>query len=280
MTKQQITLQIDGMVCNGCASVVHDKLMAVPGVQDVDVSLEDGRADVRAEEKVSAEQLTAALADTDYSARPLDDASAEEEGPPAASVETDTGSDSEDEKPKEEQPPKGDLVFDVEGMSCASCVATVEKALSNVEGVEAARVNFAMERAAVELGPDADREDVTRLAEEAVSAAGYKATAREKGGGAPQDDSREKRSRETRKWFRAWVAGAILTAPVMFLEMIAPRMEWTIPGSAIITFVLTTFVMAWAGRYFFEGAWKGLRHSQVNMEIGRASCRERVYCEV
>jgi len=61
------------------------------------------------------------------------------------------------------------LDFDVKGMTCASCVAHVEKALTQTPGVTAARVNLATERAEVDLGPGADPAKIAS----AVTAAGY-----------------------------------------------------------------------------------------------------------
>ena len=61
------------------------------------------------------------------------------------------------------------LDFDVKGMTCASCVAHVEKALIQTPGVTAARVNLATERAEVDLGPDADPAKIAS----AVTEAGY-----------------------------------------------------------------------------------------------------------
>ena len=61
------------------------------------------------------------------------------------------------------------LDFDVKGMTCASCVAHVEKALTQTPGVTAARVNLATERAEVDLGPDADPAKIAS----AVTKAGY-----------------------------------------------------------------------------------------------------------
>jgi Cu+-exporting ATPase len=61
------------------------------------------------------------------------------------------------------------LDFDVKGMTCASCVAHVEKALTQTPGVTAARVNLATERAEVDLGPGADPAKIAS----AVTEAGY-----------------------------------------------------------------------------------------------------------
>lgn len=68
------------------------------------------------------------------------------------------------------QTPRSEMLdFDVKGMTCASCVAHVEKALTQTPGVTAARVNLATERAEVDLGPGADPAKIAS----AVAGAGY-----------------------------------------------------------------------------------------------------------
>ena len=67
--------------------------------------------------------------------------------------------------------PRGTLDIPIEGMTCASCVARVEKALKAVPGVSRASVNLATERAAVEFSGAPDLSAVVR----AVDAVGYSA---------------------------------------------------------------------------------------------------------
>ena len=75
---------------------------------------------------------------------------------------------------------KRSVSFGVAGMTCASCVASVEKALKKVEGVSDARVNFAVEKATVDFDPNfVSREDL----EKAVTDAGYKPVSGDYGGG-------------------------------------------------------------------------------------------------
>ncbi|MGA8170463.1 MAG: heavy metal-associated domain-containing protein, partial [Methylocystis sp.] len=71
-----------------------------------------------------------------------------------------------------EQAPKTiPLAFDVRGMTCASCVAHVEKALLATAGVGSANVNLAAERVDVALLPNARAETIAQ----AVTDAGYEA---------------------------------------------------------------------------------------------------------
>src|SRR5689334_12832890 len=75
--------------------------------------------------------------------------------------------------------------LDIGGMTCASCVRRVEKALARVDGVRSAEVNLATEAATVSFDPQAVGLDELTAA---VASAGYTATPRAAGGAAAADD--------------------------------------------------------------------------------------------
>lgn len=145
--------------------------------------------------------------------------------------------------------------FGVGGMTCASCVAHVEKALGGVPGVVHASVNLATERARVDmLAGSSSFQDLAR----AVAAAGYEL--RKLDGGAGSDSERQIRQREHDELRQALIWAAVLTVPVVALEMGAHTvpvfgdvlMAWL--GHRVpqyISFVLTTIILAWPGRRFF-----------------------------
>jgi copper chaperone CopZ len=72
--------------------------------------------------------------------------------------------------------PTSEVELDIQGMTCASCVAHVEKALRSVPGVATCEVNLALERARVTLSSEASQ---TRQLVEAVSSAGYRVVTEE-----------------------------------------------------------------------------------------------------
>jgi len=151
----------------------------------------------------------------------------------------------------------------IEGMSCASCVARVEKALLALPGVKAARVNFANETAFIDHRSNLAATDLIN----AVQGAGYKAqlkagplTPSGKGG-----DLAAERQRVALK--RQLIIAAVLTAPVFILEMgshlipafhhflqsvLSQGQNWT------WQFLLTTLVLAWPGRFFFQKGFSAL----------------------
>lgn len=153
--------------------------------------------------------------------------------------------------------PEAKLELGVDGMTCASCVAHVEKALARVTGVSAAAVNLATEKVSVRyMSGVASIEAI----ENAVRGAGYTPRRLETGERA-HDREREAREREMTGIRRALSIAALLTFPVFVLEMgshlipavhdfvmstIGMRSNW------LIQFALTTAVLFGPGLRFFQ----------------------------
>ncbi|WP_080403624.1 heavy metal translocating P-type ATPase [Burkholderia ubonensis] len=154
-----IVLTVEGMHCGGCTGRVQRALAGVPGVVDAAVDLADRSATVSAHDAVDPARLIEAIGDAGYRAT-LREA-------------VDTGERRADEPASTSPaaPAAAPIELEIEGMTCASCVARVEKALAGVPGVTRASVNLATERATV----DAAGVPASRLAN-AVKQAGYLAT--------------------------------------------------------------------------------------------------------
>ena len=151
-----------------------------------------------------------------------------------------------------------ELDLAIEGMTCASCVARVEKALSKVPGVSRASVNLATERATI-LAPAGAVS--TAALEEAVRGIGYDAHAIV-ATDAP-DDMSEKRDAEASALARSLAIAAALTLPIFIVEMgshLIPALHhWVMmtlgPWNNYLQFALTTLVLFGPGLRFFR---KGL----------------------
>ena len=149
----------------------------------------------------------------------------------------------------------------VGGMSCASCVARVEKALAAVPGVLSSQVNLASETATVGV-----RSGVAAAADlvAAVEKAGYGARAIEQTeDGTAEEEELARRSRTDLTMF---AVSAALTLPLvaqMLWELAG--VEWMIPP--VIQFALATPVQFWAGARFYRAAWGALKALVGNMDL-------------
>ncbi|HVM69687.1 MAG TPA: HAD-IC family P-type ATPase, partial [Gaiellaceae bacterium] len=147
------------------------------------------------------------------------------------------------------------LELPIEGMTCASCAARIEKRLNKLDGVEAS-VNYATEAAAVLFDPAlvAPEELVA-----AVEAAGYHATlpAQDEPAAAADDDDPSLPLR------RRLLVSAALSLPVLVLAMVEPLQftywQW-------LSLQLATPVVLWGGWPFHRAAWLNLRHGTATMD--------------
>jgi Cu+-exporting ATPase len=147
----------------------------------------------------------------------------------------------------------GEMSFDIAGMTCASCVARVEKALNAVPGVHKASVNLATEKASVS-GPGLDATAVIA----AVGKAGYEAR---------RADGRP--ATTPAPGLPAWWPVAV--SALLSLPLAAPMaaqlfgLDWMLPGW--LQLALATPVQFWLGARFYKAGWKALRAFSGNMDL-------------
>ncbi|WP_313544876.1 heavy metal translocating P-type ATPase [Leifsonia aquatica] len=148
----------------------------------------------------------------------------------------------------------------IEGMTCASCVARVEKRLGRVEGVTAT-VNLATERASALVPADLD---VAALVAE-VEKAGYGARVlhdeRDASAGSGPDDAGE--ARDGRRLVPRMLVSAALSVPIVLIAMIEPL---HFPGWEWVSLLLATPVVLWGGWPFHRSAAVNLRHGATTMD--------------
>ncbi|CAJ6417024.1 copper-translocating P-type ATPase [Burkholderia pseudomallei] len=178
-----VTLTIGGMTCGGCARRVEQALAAVRGVADAKVDLATTSAKASVARDVDSQTLVAAVEQAGYRANVVRDARAEAAPKPAACPFEDAARSAapaaafavdESSAASPERVATQSFELDIAGMTCASCVGRVEKALAQVPGVARATVNLATEKAAVDADADA-HVDTARLID-AVKRAGYRAS--------------------------------------------------------------------------------------------------------
>ena len=164
--------------------------------------------------------------------------------------------------------PGAECTLDIGGMTCASCVGRVEKALSRTAGVVAASVNLANETAHVEY--DAGAVSVADLTA-AVERAGYSGTVRgpvahQERAQAPSevDDLDRRRDAEIhhlkRRWQVALSTGLSLMG-VMYLPLSLDTMDWLMP----LILVVATGVQLWAGADIYRLAWAATKNRATTM---------------
>ncbi|MCL4241700.1 MAG: heavy metal translocating P-type ATPase [Dehalococcoidia bacterium] len=154
------------------------------------------------------------------------------------------------------------ITLDITGMTCASCVRRVERALGKIEGVETASVNFAAENARVTLAAPVPLEALVA----AVEKAGYGAAPAVAG-----QDRNEERAVHARNTLIQLIAGSVLAIPTIILAM-----SMDIAGMHInddprlhgwVVMLLATPVQLGLGWRFYKGSYTSLRHLNPNMDV-------------
>lgn len=145
----------------------------------------------------------------------------------------------------------------ISGMSCASCAARIEKALTQVPGVRSAFVNLATERATVDTD---GTPDLPRLVA-AVEKAGYKAVPEISG-----EDAPPRSSDETRAGLVAVILASLLSAPLVAPMFAQPFGVHAMPP-AWVQLILAAPVQFVLGARFYRSAWGALRARTGNMDL-------------
>ena len=148
----------------------------------------------------------------------------------------------------------GVIDLKVEGMTCASCVARVEKALRKVPGVDEAAVNLATETATIQADPS-----VAEAAIAAIRKAGYEAAMRDENAREAEAPAFDREGLEV-------LAAALLTLPLLVPMIAAPfGAHWMLP--AWLQWLLATPVQFVVGARFYRSAWKAVRAGAGNMDL-------------
>ncbi|HET6638708.1 MAG TPA: heavy metal translocating P-type ATPase [Gemmatimonadota bacterium] len=228
---RSVRLPIQGMDCASCAAKIERALAAVPGVDRAAVNFAAEEATITLAPG-AAPDLAARVRDLGYRVR------------------------------------EREVELAIEGMHCASCVQKVERELAALPGVLAATVNLAAETARVRTVPGAvETGDLLG----ALERAGYEA--REIGDAGLAEAEREaSRSSELASLRRRWLVAFALWIPFGIFEMVphllmlagVPVHGWpALPPW--LQLVLATPILAYSGRHFFVGAWKGVKHRSADM---------------
>ena len=163
--------------------------------------------------------------------------------------------------PSVSAPPVHALDLSIGGMTCASCVGRVERALRKVPGVQEATVNLATESARIQFAPPdgGDAAAMDALLRRAVRNAGYEPLT------AAASQAREE---DTSPWtgFAPVAIGLLLSAPLV-LPMVGDLFgaHWMLP--AWVQFLLATPVQFILGARFYKAGWAAARALSGNMDL-------------
>ncbi len=212
-----LSLPIQGMTCAACAGRVQRALAKIPGVADASVNLASETAEVSG--TATPEALVAAIGRAGY------------------------------------QVAERRLTLGVAGMTCASCVQRVRRALEAVPGVLAAEVNLAGETASLRV--------LANIQQDALGAALHRAGYSLRASTAEGEDATARLARR-----EAWelAATALLVAPFLagMLGMALGR-DWMPNGW--VQLGLASLVQFWLGARFYRAGWAALRAGTGNMDL-------------
>ncbi|MDU6536459.1 copper-exporting P-type ATPase CopA [Mixta calida] len=286
-------LTLDGLSCGHCVKRVKDALEQRDDVQQAEVTLNEARVtgDASAEALIATVEQAGYQASSQDSSRPkaepltvseptpealtADNSTLPAETQPAKNIlqpaENRPAGNAplpEESRPAENAslPAQADTAAEnyqllIEGMSCASCVSRVEKALAQVDGVQQARVNLA-ERSALVIGSPQPEALVS-----AVVNAGYGAEVI-----GDESERREKQQLSARQAMRrfSWQSALALAlgVPLMVYGLFGDNMMLTASNRSgwLVIGVLTLLVMVVAGGHFYRSAWRSLRNGSATMD--------------
>lgn len=232
---------VTGMSCSACAAHVQRAISKLDGVEDCEVNLATEKVKIKFEEaKQNDDSLMKAVEHAGY------------------------GLETEQNTKKVE--------MTIEGMSCASCSAAVERATRKLDGVLSAQVNLTTNRGGFEYDPSK-----IKLSEikDAIEKVGY--TPRDVEGEKAHDLEQERRERETQGMRIRLIVAAVFSLPVLYIAMshMFPRLALPIPyfmGShdfpfifALVQLGLTAPVIL-AGSHFYTKGFKTLLKGAPNMD--------------
>ncbi|MCF1602216.1 heavy metal translocating P-type ATPase [Tetragenococcus halophilus] len=232
------TYNIEGMTCASCVQAVEKSVGKLDGVEEVAVNLATEKMDVSYDSTVIAgSDIEGAVESAGYKA--LKNIASQS--------------------------------FDIEGMTCASCVQAIEKSVGKVEGVQEVAVNLATEKMNVSYDEDAiNAGDIIK----AVQDAGYQAAVESDKVSSDDADKKQKQMKDL--WLR-FLGSAIFALPLLYIAMGPmlpfgglPIPEFLDPVQHTVTFTIVqlalTLPVVYLGRSFYTVGFKSLFKGHPNMD--------------
>lgn len=220
---KSIQLKINGMTCSSCVSRVEKALLKVEGAEQARVNLANETATVEGAPQTSA--LISAVEQAGY------------------------------------QVATTQVQYTVGGMTCASCVLRVEKAVQQLPQVLDAKVNLASEKLTLTLLSELAVAEVADI----LHKAGYQLIMPLKSDETSGQNNENKTAFYQADWFPV-LASALLTLPLVLPMLFMPfNLDWMLP--AWVQWLLATPVQFYFGRRFYRAGWGALKAGTGNMDL-------------
>ncbi|KAH7318872.1 heavy metal translocatin [Rhizoctonia solani] len=236
--------RVEGMTCGACVKSIEDGLRSQPGIHSIQVALLAERAVVEYDPVVwTDDKIAEEISDMGFDATII----------PTSATST--------------------LALRIFGMTCGSCVATIEKQVSALPGVLSVAVSLPTERAQIEYNRAlVNPRDIV----ECVEDCGFDAVL------ADDNDATQMQSltkmKEIQEWRKRFWTSFAFAVPVSFIGMVAMHIPFLMPivGYRLCTgiylgdllvFILTIPVQFWLGRKLYHNAWKAVKHGSATMDV-------------
>jgi len=227
---KETDFQIIGMTCAACATRIEKGIKKMDGVKEANVNLALEKSTITYDPEIIPEHdLIKKIQDLGYDVV------------------------------------KEKVEFDITGMTCAACANKIEKKLNNLDGVDKATVNFALETVLVEYNPEQISAPEMK---EAIKKLGYSLEQKKQ----QTDEQVDHRQKEIEKQQGKFVFSAILSLPLLWAMV--SHFEFTsfiwLPDMFMnpwVQLALATPVQFIVGRQFYVGAFKALRNKSANMDV-------------
>ncbi|MFZ5989317.1 MAG: heavy metal translocating P-type ATPase [Bacillota bacterium] len=233
--------KILGMTCAACAKAAERSVKKLDGVTEASVNFATEKMAVEFDEsKLTLDNIKEAISKAGYEAKKEDSLK--------------------------------EVAIPIEGMTCAACAKSIERAVGKLSGINSVSVNFATEKANVKYDPG-----TVRLSEikQAISKAGYKALEVEND--QRVDEDKKRKEKEIRALWTKFIVSAIFSTPLLYIAM-APMMPFVtlpIPGwldpmqypllYALVEILLVIPVVI-AGYRFYTVGFKAIIRRNPNMD--------------
>jgi len=218
-------IKIVGMSCASCVARIEKAVQKVEGVNSVAVNLATETAKVTLSDDTALPGVVEAIEKAGYDVA------------------------------------KREVELSVQGMTCASCVGRIEKALAKVPGVQTATVNLATERANVSFTSGMVSPDNLL---QAIEKAGYKADLFTNGKSSAK--AADDKAQALKKERLHVIIGALLSVPLVLPMLFEPfGIDWMLSGW--IQLLLAFPIQFWLGARFYKAAWRAVKARSGNMDL-------------